>query len=99
MFGELSLDDLVLDEPIQSCGNISMLEEYGYVTFDTKLNSYMVRFLILIYILITNAVLMNVLTASVFNKTLNAEKEKTKVWLFYRIALVQEFHRRSIIPP
>ena len=80
MFGELSLDDLVIDD-------------------DSSKNRFMVKFLIFIYIVITNAILMNILTASVFNNTLSAEKEKTRVWRFNRIALVQEFHRRSIIPP
>ena len=33
------------------------------------------------------------------SKTLDAEKEKTKVWKFHRVALVREFQRRSIMPP
>ena len=32
-------------------------------------------------------------------KTVEAEAEKTQVWYFNRIALVQEFDRRSIMPP
>ena len=40
-----------------------------------------------------------ILNLSSHSKTLDAEKEKTKVWKFHRIALVREFQRRSIMPP
>ncbi|XP_013384358.1 transient receptor potential cation channel subfamily M member 2 isoform X1 [Lingula anatina] len=98
MYGDLFLDET--SGKIDQCtSNATLYLQDNGPQMCPQQNEWMTIVLMVIYMLLTNVLLLNLLIA-IFNYTFqNIQDNSLTVWRFYRFGLIYEYHDRPPLPP